>query len=873
MNCQGEEVVSSHKRLIIWLRLKNGQTMKAAEKKENPDISFWDLSPENALARVGSTSEGLTEKASCERLKEQGANTLKGKEKTSSFMLFLLQFKSPITILLVAASLLSFALHDRTDATIILFIVLVSALLGWWQEKGAANAIEQLMKMVQINCRVIRDAKERNVHVEEIVSGDVVLLAAGDLIPGDSLILESKELFVDEAVFTGETFPVEKNTGVLPGNTPLAKRTNTLFMGSHVISGKAKALVMKTARQSEFGKISESLRLRAPETDFEKGVRRFGYMLMEITLLLMIVIFAVNVFLQKPILDSFLFSLALAVGLTPQLLPAIITVNLASGARRMAGKQVIVKRLSSIENFGSMNILCSDKTGTITEGKVKLHSACSVSGKSSVKVLEYAWLNASMQQGFRNPIDDAIIENLPGHQSSYVIQSEVPYDFIRKRLSVQLRNAEDNIVITKGALKNVLDVCTLVETEEGETVPVGEQRSQILDEYSRLSNDGLRTLGIAYKKVGDRENFTRADEHDMVFLGFIIFFDPPKQHAAETIRNLGKLGVQLKIITGDNALVAENLGRQIGIDKPVVLSGADMHHMNDAALIQQAGLTDIFAEVEPNQKERIILALKKAGNVVGFIGDGINDASALHIADVGISVDSAVDVAKEAAEIILLNHDLKVLLDGIAEGRKTFANTMKYVFMATSSNFGNMFSMAGASLFLPFLPLLPKQILLTNLLTDFPETTISSDRVDAVNIETPHRWNIHFIRRYMVTFGILSSVFDYLTFAALLFILHAGEKEFQTGWFVESVISASMIVLVIRTRLPFFKSLPGRYLSIATMLVVLAVLLLPNSPLGPMFGFTRLPAVFYGLMLLFVVLYIISAEFTKRFFYRKTAAD
>ncbi|MCX6178716.1 MAG: HAD-IC family P-type ATPase [Chlorobiales bacterium] len=647
--------------------------------------NFWNLTPETALEAVKSSFQGLSEKSAQEKLKQDGPNTLKGSPKTSAIMLFLLQFKSPITLLLIAAAMLSLALKDNTDAIIILIIVLISGLLGWWQEKGAANALNQLMKMVQINCRVLRDGKEKEIHVEEVVTGDIVLLTAGDLIPGDSLLLESKELFVDEAVFTGETYPVEKTVGVLPVDTPLAKRINTVLMGAHVISGKAKVLVIKTSRQTEFGKISDSLRLKPPETDFERGVRRFGYMLMEITLVLMLIIFATNVFLHKPVLDSFLFSLALAVGLTPQLLPAIITVNLASGARKMAAQQVIVKRLSSIENFGSMNILCSDKTGTITEGKVKLNAALSVSGDPSDKVLEYAWLNASLQQGFRNPIDSSIISSRPDATNSFVIQSEVPYDFIRKRLTVQIRNSSQNIVITKGALKQVIEVCTLVETESGNTVALDEKRSEIMDRYTKLSAEGYRTLGVAYKAGKGEQNFTRQDEKEMIFLGFITFFDPPKPHVQETINDLKKLGVQLKIITGDNALVAGSLGRQIGIEKPAIISGSEMRKMNDAALLRKAMHTDIFAEVEPNQKERIIIALKKGGNVVGFMGDGINDASALHDADVGISVDTAVDVAKEAADIVLLNKDLKVLVQGIIEGRKTFANTMKYIFMATSA--------------------------------------------------------------------------------------------------------------------------------------------------------------------------------------------
>jgi P-type Mg2+ transporter len=841
-----------------------------ADHQETSLETFWTLSPEAALRSVGSDIQGLPETAAREKLKQYGPNTLKGRSKTSTFMLFLFQFKSPVTLLLIFAALLSFALRERTDAAIILLIVLVSGLLGWWQEKGASRAVEELMKMVQIKCRVVRDGKDREIHVEEVVPGDVILLSAGDVIPGDSLLLESKELFVDEAAFTGETYPVEKNTGVLPAETPLAGRSNALFMGAHVISGRARALVMKTAMQTEFGKISATLRLKSPETDFERGVRHFGYMLMEITMVLVVIIFAVNVLLHKPVLDSFLFSLALAVGLTPQLLPAIISVNLATGARNMARKRVIVKKLSSIENFGSMNILCSDKTGTITEGKVKLHKALSVSGEPSEKVLEYAWLNASLQQGFHNPIDDAIIASHPdAPPGSFTVQSEVPYDFIRKRLTIQIRNASENIVISKGALNSILAVCSLAETEGGALVALDEKRDLILSQYEQLSSDGFRTLGVACKTGDSQKDFTRHDETSMTFLGFITFFDPPKADAGETIKKLEKLGVKLKIITGDNALVAGSLGRQIGIANPVLLTGPAIRSMSDIALKQRCVHTDIFAEVEPDQKVRIIASLKKAGHVVGFIGDGINDASALHAADVGISVDSAVDVAKEAAEIVLLDHDLKVLEQGIVEGRKTFTNTMKYVFMATSANFGNMFSMAGASLFLPFLPLLPKQILLTNLLTDFPEITIASDRVDAVSIEQPHRWDIHFIQRYMITFGILSSVFDFLTFGVLHYFLHAREALFQTGWFVESVISAALIVLVIRTRLPFFRSLPGKYLMIATLFVVSAVMVLPFSPLLSMFGFAVLPLAFYGWMLLIVVLYILSAEITKYLFYKR----
>lgn len=842
--------------------------MKNIEKTLYPAECYWTLAADDAIANVGSSVKGLTEEEASQRLKMYGSNRLRGTSRTNWLILFLLQFKSPITLLLIGAAGLSFALSDAPDAMIILTIVLISSVLGWWQEKGAANAIDQLLKMVQLRCRVLRSNQEKDIALENVVPGDVVLLTAGDIIPGDGLLLASSELFVDEAAFTGETFPVEKNKGILPRETPLSKRSNTLLMGSHVISGKASVLIINTARATEFGKISDRLKTKIPETDFERGIRKFGYLLMEITLMLVVLIFATNVLLHKPVLNSFLFSLALAVGLTPQLLPAIITVNLARGARAMAQQHVIVKRLSAIENFGSMNILCSDKTGTITEGKVTLNSALSITGMPSEKVRLYASLNACLQQGFHNPIDMAIADASTLDLSAYCVQCEVPYDFIRKRLTIQVKSKTENMAISKGALKQVIEVCSLVEMENGEFAPFAEKQSQLMEQYKSLSEAGFRTLGVAYKKTNPSKDFTREDERDMVFVGFITLFDPPKQNVKETILQLRNLGVDLKIITGDNALVAGSLARQLGIENPSILTGKNLREMSDAALTHQAMNTHIFAEVEPNQKERIILALKKSNNVVGFMGDGINDASALHCADVGISVDSAVDVAKEAADIVLLKSDLTVLVQGILEGRKTFANTMKYVFMATSANFGNMFSMAGASLFLPFLPLLPKQILLTNLMTDFPETTIATDRTDDITISKPRRWNIHFIQRFMLTFGILSSLFDFITFWLLLHILHANEKQFQTGWFVESVISASLIVLVIRTRLPFFKSLPGKYLVLSTSVVIMAVLILPFTPLSTIFGFTALPTIFYRWMIIIVIFYIVAAEITKGWFYR-----
>ncbi|WP_222539123.1 magnesium-translocating P-type ATPase [Pedobacter polysacchareus] len=831
--------------------------------------SFWSLSQPEALIQVSGNLNGLDSKQASSRLKLYGANTLKDNRSNAGILLFLLQFKSPITLLLIGAALLSAFLGDIPDTLIILIIVMISSILGFWQERAATNAVRELLKMVQLKTKVIRAGKEVLLPVEAIVPGDVVVLIAGDIVPGDALLLESQELFIDEAAFTGETYPVDKKCGVLPATTGLAKRSNAVFMGSHVISGTARALIIHTGEQTEFGKISLKLQSKIPETDFERGIRRFGYLLMELTLLLVFIIFASNVLLHKPVLDSFLFSLALAVGLTPQLLPAIVSVNLAAGAKRMAGQQVIVKRLSSIENLGSMNILCSDKTGTITDGKVNMKGALNANGDSSEKVMRYAWLNASLQKGFHNPIDEAICRSYKAENSNFKVLSEVPYDFIRKRLTIQVRSTTELLVISKGAFKSILSVCSRVELPNGDLADIAGQEKALMNLYEKFSNSGFRTLGLAYKDGVDSPNFSRLDEKEMIFLGFITLFDPPKANVGAIITELNQLGVALKIITGDNLLVARSLALEVGLQDPVMLTGSEIHKMSTAALVHQAVLTNIFAEVEPNQKERIIMALKKAGNVVGFIGDGINDAPALHIADVGISVDTAVDVAKQAADIVLLSHGLDVLIKGVLEGRITFTNTMKYIFMATSANFGNMFSMAGASLFLPFLPLLPKQILLTNLLTDFPEMAIATDRVDKVNIQKVQRWDLSFIKRFMIIFGLLSSAFDFLTFYVLLHVLQADEKVFQTGWFTESVISATMIVLVVRTRLPFFKSLPGKLLTVATVGILLVVLLLPLTPAVYWFGFVRLPLSFYPFILAIIAAYIVAAELLKHWFYKK----
>ena len=831
--------------------------------------AFWSIPPPELLLQLETSPLGLTSDEARSRLVRFGANLLRPRKRSDAGALLLAQFQSPIILILLFAAGLSLFLHDQADALIILAIILISGLLGFWQEKGAADAVKKLLAIVQTKAETLRDRKAQEIPSEEIVPGDILLFNAGDVIPGDCLILESKDLFVDEAALTGETFPVEKVAAVLPPDTPLSQRSNSLFMGTHVVSGTARVVVVLTGKGTEFGKVSERLKLRPPETEFERGIRRFGYLLMEITLLLVIAIFAVNVYLSRPVLDSFLFSLALAVGLTPQLLPAIISINLAHGAKRMAERRVIVKRLASIEDFGSMNVLCSDKTGTLTEGTVRVHSAMDMEGKESERVLFHAYLNAFYETGFSNPIDEGIRRHRAFEVSSYRKLDEVPYDFIRKRLSILVAKDGRHLLVTKGALANVVAVCSSVEVAQGAVVEMASVRNQIQQRFEEFSQKGFRVLGVACRDVGSDSAITKEYEAEMTFLGFLVLFDPPKPEIPKTLGQLKGLGVSLKIITGDNRLVAANLGEQVGLSNRHLLTGQDLRRMSDEALVKQVNQVEVFAEVEPNQKERIIFALRKAGNVVGYMGDGINDASALHAADVGISVESGVDVAKEASDIVLLEKDLDVLVQGVREGRITFANTLKYVFMATSANFGNMFSMAGASLFLPFLPLLPKQILLTNLLTDFPEMTIATDNVDSELVERPRRWDIKFIRNFMLTFGTVSSVFDYLTFGVLLFILHANTGQFRTGWFVESVISASVIVLVVRTRRPFFRSQPGRKLLIATLLVVGATLLFPFTPLGRAMGFSPLPLSILLLLGGIVMLYMIGAEIAKAAFYRR----
>jgi Mg2+-importing ATPase len=832
---------------------------------------FWSLPEEDLLQQLQSSASGIIISEAQKRLDTYGLNVLQGHKQSTALELFINQFKSPIIILLLIATLISAFLQDWVDAAIILVIVMGSALLSFYQEYGASSAAEKLRAQIRVKADVLREGQVMVVPADEVVPGDVVLLSAGSLIPADGIVLEAKEFFVNQAVLTGETYPVEKKPGVVAAKSSLVERTNTVFMGTNVRSGSAKALIVQTGLNTEFGQIAEKLNLRPPETEFEHGIRRLGYLLSEVTLIMVITVFAFNVFFHKPVLDSFLFSLALAVGLTPQLLPAIININLSRGSQAMASRGVIVRRLASIENFGSMDVLCTDKTGTLTVGVVQMDGAVDLHGQPSGLVFRDAFLNAHFQTGLANPLDEAIVAQAQPDITGAAKVDEVPYDFIRKRLSVVVQESDHNRLVTKGALDNVLAVCNQVQ-DGALTFPLdGAFQEQIQQRYAEWSAQGFRVLGVASRHVPPQAAYSREDEKDLTFTGFLLFLDPPKPGVMETVEDLAEMGVKLKIITGDNRLVAQHTAQSIGLEVTGVMNGGQLEDLRDEALWHSANQANLFVEVDPNQKERIILALKKMGHVVGYMGDGINDAPALHAADVGISVDTAVDVAKEAADFVLMQKELSVLHQGIVQGRTTFANTLKYVYMATGANFGNMFSMAGASLILPFLPLLPKQILLINFMTDLPEMTIATDNVDQNYVQTPHRWDIRFIQRFMIVFGLLSSIFDFITFGVLRLGLHAGPEIFRTGWFIESLLSATLVVFSLRTRLPINKSRPSRVMLMVTALVWVVTLAIPYLPISGALGFVPLPLTYLGIVLLIVLAYLASAELTKRWFYRKIA--
>lgn len=826
---------------------------------------IWSVSEDDILELLHSSRDGLSDVESKSRLQLASGEALESR-KQSSWSILISQFNNPIIILLFVSAVLSWMLDDATNALIILTILGLSGLLSFWQERTAANAVAQLLAVIETKSTVIRDGREITVPRSEIVPGDIVLLRSGSLIPGDCRLLESLELCVDESALTGESFPVEKLTGKLAAETPLSKRTNILYLGTHVVSGTAKAIVVEAGKQTEFGRISAKLEHLAPVTGFEHGLRNFGKLLLVITFVLVVVVFLVNVGLHRPAVESLLFALALAVGMTPQLLPAITSVVLASGAKSMAQSQVIVKRLLAIENFGGMDILCLDKTGTLTEGKVEMQSARDPSGRESATVLRMASINAHIETGFDNPIDLAVRRVAPLLPVAVERLDEVPYDFHRKRLSVLVRDNGQMVMITKGALRNILEVCTHVDTPDGSQVPIETMRAEIDARFTQWSDEGNRVLAIAHRSMA-KTKIEKSDESAMSFAGYLIFSDPPKPTIVSTLQEMKDLGIHLKLITGDNCSVAVAVGRSVGMNCEQVLTGSQIRDLSAEQLKAKAIETDVFAEIEPEQKEKIVIALKSSKHIVGFMGDGINDAPALHAADVGISVDSAVDVAKEAAQVLLLKSDLSVLVQGVREGRRTLANTLKYVFVSISANFGYMLSMAIASMFLPFLPLLPTQILLINLLADFPAMALATDSVDAELVKRPRHWDVRSILRFMLLFGLIGTCFDMLTFAGLIYFFQATEEQFRTGWFMVSIFTGLLILLAVRTHRPFFRSRPSNLLLVAAAGVASVTFVLPFLELGRVVELVRPTLALLGLVLFISACYAVAMELGKCIFY------
>ena len=836
--------------------------------------------------RLAPLMNGLSRAEAAGQLKQHGPNRLQPATQRAVALQFLTHFKNPLVLVLLAASAVSALTGDVTGALIIGAIVLMSVTLDFVQAYRAGRAAEQLALQVAVTATVLRDGRPRELPVTELVPGDVVLLSAGNLIPADARVLEADDFFVNQAQLTGEPYPVEKKAQAPQAKIETAteaqaavaapddwalESVDAVFMGSTVVSGSARVRLGRTGSATTLGQIAVSLSEKAPPTAFEIGTRRFGMLIMRLTVMLVLFTLLVNVALHRSLLESFLFAVALAVGLTPELLPMVVSVTLTRGALRMAALKVIVKRPSAIQDMGAMDVLCTDKTGTLTEAKIRLERHVDASGQDNANVLAQAYLNSYFESGLKSPLDDAILAHEDIDVSGWTKIDEVPFDFERRRVSVLVQRASTRRLVVKGAPEDVLRLCTHYQNATGDTVALdGTTRTRINALYDSQGEEGFRVLGIAWRDVPlDHPHAVVSDESALVFAGFAAFLDPPKASAGDALRAMAASGVAVKIVTGDNERVTRHVCTQLGVPIEGVLTGTEVEALHDDALRARVEGVNLFCRVNPSQKNRIILALKARGHVVGYLGDGINDAPSLHTADVGISVEGAVDVAKQAAAMILLERDLMVLHQGILEGRRTFGNVMKYIMMATSSNFGNMFSMAAATLFLPFLPMLPLQILLNNLLYDVSEITLPMDNVDAEDLAQPKRWDMGFIRNFMLTIGPISSLFDFLTFYLLLSLFNAHESLFHTGWFVESIATQVLVIFVIRTRRNPLRSHPTRWLVLTSLGVVATALLLPFTPLAPYLGFTPLPLSFFALLAGLLIAYLLAVEGGKQWFYRR----
>ena len=818
--------------------------------------------------QLQSSERGLTGEQARKRLDTYGPNDTTGVKRSSGLVQFLRLFLNPLVMILLLASIVSLILGDRVNASIIIAIVLLSNILNFVQTYHSQHAVEKLRAGVAPTAVVLRDGTWMETPRRTLVPGDMIRLTAGDLIPADARLVQATDLHVQQAALTGESLPVEKYADDLDAPTEsFAEAHNCIFLGTSVVSGTATALITATGRNTTFGDIAARLASRAPETEFERGIKGFGLLIMQTVFFLVLFIFLVGILGHHQPFETVLFAISLAVGLTPEFLPMITTVTLGQGALRMAKQKVIVKHLESIQNFGSIDTLCSDKTGTLTSGETQLEGHLDLFKQASDRVLLFGYLNSSYETGIKSPLDEAILRYGRVDTSAYSKVGEIPFDFERRCLSVIVRHNDELLLITKGAPESVLPLCSAYETG-GERKPLddapGEVRATSVKMYQDLSTQGYRVLAVAYRPVTQAAQYHKTDEQTMVLLGFLTFADPPKPEVAQVLQALKSDGVQVKILTGDNELVTRHVCEQVGLASSRIVLGSELDHMSDSALIHVVEQVHIFARVSPDQKNRLILALKKRKHVVGYMGDGINDAPSLHTADVGISVSTGVDVAKDAAAIILLEQSLQVLHNGILEGRKAFGNVIKYLLMGTSSNFGNMFSMAGASIFLPFLPMLPSQILLNNFLYDLSQISIPTDNVDASYIKKPHHWDISLLRHFMLFIGPISSIFDFLTFFLLLRVFQAGDVLFHTGWFVESLATQTLVLFIIRTAGNPLRSRPSLPLAITTLAIVAIGILLPYTPLAGPLGFKPLPPLYFLFLAAMTAIYLLLVELVKR---------
>ena len=755
-------------------------------------------------------------------------------------------------------------------------MAIISVFLSFFQEYRAGKEAEKLSEMVRATATVIRNGKSQEVKIREIVPGDIVDLFAGDMIPADLRIISCKDLFINQASLTGESFPAEKVPGpIQPKGTSPSEATNIAFMGTSVVSGTALGLVIKTGLSTQFGEVSRKLATMHMETSFDKGIRSFTWLMIRIMLILVIVIFAINAALKGNFIEALMFSLAVAVGLTPEMLPMLVAINLSKGAITMAKKQVIVKRLNSIQNFGAMDVLCTDKTGTLTLDKIVLEKHCDVTGKEDEDVLRLAYINSFYQTGLKNLLDRAILKHEKVLVNQYTKIDEIPFDFSRKIMSVVVTMNGTHRIISKGAPEEIFTRCSKYEIDGN----ILEMNETVLDElkgeYDSLSLQGFRVLAIAYKDIVDKkEVYSRDDENNLILKGYVAFLDPPKPTVKKTIEVVKKLGIELKVLTGDNEYVTKNICSQVGLDIRDVYTGDMINKLNDEELKEVVETTTVFVRLSPLQKERIIHALHKNNHIVGYLGDGINDAPALKAADVGISVDNAVDIAKESADIILQKKSLLVLGDGVIEGRKTFGNIVKYIKMGSSSNLGNMISMTGASIFLPFLPMMPIQILMNNFLYDMSQTSIPTDLVDEEYLERPRPWNIRSIKRFMILIGPVSSIFDFVTFGVLWFVFHAQQPLFTTGWFLESLCTQTLVIHVIRTgKIPFIESKPSKFLILTSILIITVGIILPFSPLAGVLDFVTPPPLYFLALFVIVLVYLFTVQLVKSLVVKKYGYD